>query len=413
MALRQAKAQDRASASLRADGTLLINGQAVFPIGIRIEGEGKEFARLADLGFNTLLGSGAVGQEYYGRAAQHGLWVIGGHYDWAHFESLSKGNKHGVDFYAGDVKGLEKAFTYGNQSGLGPLEVIERFDNYPTVFAWNTCEEPTAKYVEPLEKMYEVFKANSPDHLVITLLTHPDWYHTFKNAGDVTIVDVYPYRGEGSLPAILSYEYVRRAVEETDKPVWLMPQLYHGFYFSKNPDDELTLQQMRQANYLGLIGGAKGIILYSYYAYEAVAGGDQRPREALLAERWDRVGEAVSELRQLSPLICDGRPIVLPIRWLSEDGTDAGLAPTLALEYYGDLYVLVANVSDQPITGAIRGLNRANPNAFELSVFAGENDLQLVQSTGPDDPATVTVTPQGQGVVLLRRRTLRPGDIPR
>lgn len=411
--LATAEAGARARASIRADGTLMINGKSVLPIGIRIEGEGEEFAKLADVGFNTLLGSGAVGHEYYEAAARYGLWVIGGHYDWAHFESLSRGNEHGVDFYAGDIAGLTKAFGYGNQSGQTPLEVIDTFDHYPTVFAWNTCEEPTAKYVEPLEQMYAIFKANSPDHLVVTLLTHPDWYHTFKNAGDVTIVDVYPYRGAGSLPAILSYQYVRRAIEETGKPVWLMPQLYHGFYFSKNPADELTLQQIRQASYLGLIGGAKGVIFYSYYAYEAIASGDTRDKSAVLQERWTNLKVAVTELRHLSPLVCDGRPVELHIPWKTQDGVDAGLNPVRTFEYYGDYYVMVANVTSRPINGTIETLERADPNGFELSIFAGGSDLQVAQAQGPDNPAVVTVQPNGAGVVKLERRPLRPGDFPR
>lgn len=396
---------------LREDGTLLINGKPVFPVGIRIEGEGKEHARLAGIGFNMLLGSGAVATpDFYREAARNKLWVIAGHYDWASFTTLSRGNKHGVDLYAGDVVGLRKAFGYVNQAGQSPLEALEAVDSFPSVFAWNTCEEPLPKFVEPLNAMYEVFKANSPDHLVITLLTHPDGFSALKHAGDLAMVDVYPYRGKASLPPILSYEYVKRAIRETGKPVWLMPQLYHPSYFSGVPGEDLTLRQMRQAAYLGLIAGAKGIVLYSYYAYEMRLGKDERPLEPLLAERWERLRALVSELTKLGPVICDGRPVEMPVQWAGSDGTALGLAPTRALEYYGKTYLMVANVSGQTVTGSLRNPSRVNPNGYELSVFAGARDVGVTQAPGPDERATVTLAPNGQGVVLLTRRALLPGD---
>ncbi len=403
----QIASNDRARTSFRANGTLMINGQDVFPIGVRIEGEGKEFAKIKDVGFNTLLTSGAVDATFYDEATKHNLWVIGGHYDWAHFESLSKGNRHNVDFYAGDLQGLKKAFSYGNQSDMGPLEVLETYDHYPTVIGWNTTEEPLAKFVEPLETMYEVFKANSPDHLVVTLLTHPNWFHTFKHAGDVTIVDVYPYRGKNSLPAILTYDYVRRAVEETGKPVWLMPQMYHGSYFSKDPADELTLSQIRQASYLGLIGGAKGIIFYSYYAYESL-GGKTGNADEILTQRWANMTEAVQEIKKVSPLVCEGRPIDLHLSWTGEGGQGAGLVPVQTYEYYGEYYIMVANVSPYPVTASVKSKSRANPIGFELSVFTGEEDITLTTATDVDHPATITVQPNGQGVVRFTRLPLRP-----
>lgn len=238
-----------ARASIRGDGTLLINEQPVFPIGIRIEGEGKEHAQIAEAGFNMLLGSGKVEAPYYEAAVRKKLWVIAGHYVWATFATIRSGNSLKVDLYAEDDASFQKTFGYWNQSGRKPLDALAAFDRFPCVFAWNTCEEPPAKFIEPIEHMYEIFKSNSPHHLVIPLSCNMQWAHVFRKAGDVLIVDCYPYRGHRSQPALYTYQWVRRAREAIgDKPVWLMPQLYQPFYWSRRDQDELTGKPMLLAD---------------------------------------------------------------------------------------------------------------------------------------------------------------------
>ena len=150
-------------ASIRADGTLLIDGKSMFPIGIRIEGTGKEHKQIADMGFNLLLGSGAVTPSYYQQAQKNGLLVIAGHYIWATFKG-AKGR--GIDLYAADKDAIAKTFTYRNQSGQTPLQALATVDHHPCVFAWNTCEEPLAKFVEPhsyyRHRQGVFFSPNSP-----------------------------------------------------------------------------------------------------------------------------------------------------------------------------------------------------------------------------------------------------------
>ncbi len=68
---------NRLVASTRDDGVLVVNGEAVFPIGIRIEGDGRYHQMIADAGFNMLLGSGAVKPSYCAQAGRAGLWVTG------------------------------------------------------------------------------------------------------------------------------------------------------------------------------------------------------------------------------------------------------------------------------------------------------------------------------------------------
>jgi len=402
----------QAVAAIRGDGTLLINGRPLFPIALRIEGEGKEHQRIADAGFNMLLGSGAVEAPYYEAATRNKLWVIAGHYVWATFATIRSGNSRGVDLYAEEGEGLQKTFGYWNQSRRKPLKALADFDHYPCVFAWNTCEEPPAKFVEPLEQMYEIFKSNSPRHLVAALSCDIDWAYVFRKAGDVLILDCYPYRGHRSQPAIYTYQRVRRAREAlVDRPVWLMPQLYQPFYWSRREGDELTVQQLREQCYLGLIAGAKGIVMYHYYALQQWCKDGELHKggvdPALFEKRWERVRKVVAELRQLAPLICDGRPVELPLQWFGPDGQALGPQLTRALDYYGDLYLLVANLADYVISAKTQWTCPVNRDAHTVSVYLGDADLRASQAEGRN-PATVSVKGKGAGVFLLKRKPLRP-----
>lgn len=399
-------------AAIRADGTLLINGRPIFPIGLRIEGEGKEHKLIADAGFNMLLGSGKVEAPYYEAATRNKLWVIAGHYVWATFATIRSGNSREVDLYAEEDKGLQKTFGYWNQSRRKPLKALADFDHYPCVFAWNTCEEPPAKFVEPLEQMYEIFKSNSPHHLVAALSCDIDWAYVFRKAGDLLILDCYPYRGHRSQPAIYTYQRVRRAREALgNRPVWLMPQLYQPFYWSRRDDEELTVQQMREQCYLGLIAGAKGIVMYHYYAlWQWCKDGHLHKTDAdpaLFEARWERVRKVVAELRKLGPLICDGRPVELPLQWFGPGGQALGPQLTRTLDYYGDLYLLVVNLADHAISARAQWTNPANRDAHTVAAWLGDDDLR-VDNAKPAKSPTLSVKAKGSGVFLLKRRPLQP-----
>lgn len=387
-----------ARASIRGDGTLLLNDTPTFPIGIRIEGEGREHPRIAAAGFNVLLTSGEVGPAFYDAATANGLHVIAGHYLWATFNAARRDE---VDLYA---SALKEAFRVPNVAGRTFMEALEATRPHPCVFAWNTCEEPHARVVEPLSTLYELIKSHRPHHLVVGLSDDGPSSHIFQNAADVVMVDCYPYRGRLSLPAMLIHQRVSAVRRRTGgKPVWFMPQLYPPAFFSKDPADDLSVGMLREACHLGLAAGARGIVMYSYYALgdlETDAG----------ARRWDMVRAVVADLRRLAPLICDGRPRDLPLLWRGADGSDVPAPPTRVVEHYGAVYVLVAN----PTGGVVRsdvtaGLIRQHGYAFDATVFSGADGLEV--ATGTTDERThpvLVVAAHGCGAFKLSRRPMWP-----
>ena len=393
--------------SIRGDGTLLVDGRPLFPVGIRTESTAA-LREIADAGFNLVLGSGAVDDDYYKVAHELGLFILGGHYIWATFQGAAEALDMTVKEDAVLRTVLENA---KDQSGRAPLEKLARYDHLPGVIGWNTNEEPHAKTVEHLEAAYEIFKANSPHHIVATLSDIALWYHAFRNTADVLIVDNYPFRGERhNRPILETVDNVRHGVEMMGgKPVWLMPGLYPPSFWSRNPADELQLRDLRLQIYAGLIAGAKGVLLYSHSAVSMTRGADGKravQTPDAVARAWDAVKKAVAELHMLAPIICDGRPNrELRIRWHAPGANGPGPQLTSVLAFYGNQHLLVANPLDVPVEGVVYGPNIGRPSAFDGTVFAGADDLEVASTKSGS--TSVRIAPRGAGVVLLKRRPIR------
>lgn len=404
-------------ATIRADGTLLVDDRPVFPVGMHTE-DAACIGQVADAGFNLVSGTGEWDAEHYKAAAESELLILGGHYVWATFASFRTGG--GIDLRPSEEAGIQNVLAHGrDQSWRMPLDTLRAFDHLPGVIGWRTNEEPEAKLVEYMEYAYEIFKSNSPGHLVVTLSCDPRWFHAFRNTADVLVFDNYPYRGgRGPKRALLeTYEWTREGVEAMEgKAVWLMPQLIPPSRWSLDPEDELSLQQMRLQNYAGLIAGAKGVIMYSYGSFPLVYERDQdgnrasRPAsDEVMRQRWDRVSALVGELNELGPMICDARPTQeLDIRWTEPGSLGPGPQMTRELDLYGRKYLLVANVLDVPLVGTVYGINGGNRRAYDASVWLGEGDLS-VSAERPGEP-TITVAAQGAGVFVLTRRPVTTAE---
>ena len=410
-------------ATFRADGTLLVDDRPVFPVGMRTEAS-DSLQPIADAGFNLVLGSGEWGTNHYAAAAANNLLVLGGHYVWATFATFR--GEGGINLRLEEAAALKNVQKSANdQGGRLPHQTLAAFDHLPGVIGWNTSEEPEAKLVENVEYAYEIFKAHNPSHIVATLVSGstPRWFHLFRNTCDVLIIDNYPFRGSAKRnkrSLLESYTYVKHATEVMGgEPVWLMPQLIPPSHWSRNPDDEISLEQMRLQHYAGLIGGAKGIIMYHWGALQVayLPEGKQNVSEEVFGRRWAGVTAMVEELHALGPVICDGRPTSeLDIVWVKPGAQGPGPQMTRELDYYGAKYLLVMNVLDVPIEGKVFGMNGGNRNGFTGSVMLGGDDLSIRSSEETEAYATdapslvITVGPRGAGVFLLKRRAIEPPE---
>lgn len=399
-------------AAVRADGTLLVNDKPVFVVGIRTE-QLDSIPQIAGTAFNLVLGSGEWKEAHYKAAQDANLLVLGGFYEWATFATFRSEN--GIDIRTGEDAGIRNVLAAARDQGSRTImEALNSFDGLPNVIGWNTNEEPEAKLFEACEYGYEIFKSYNPRHIVVSLSDAPKWFYGLRNAADVLIVDNYPFRGSARNKRSLteSAEYIREACEAMKgKAVWLMPQLLVPSSWSGDPADEISLGDMRLQNYAGLIGGAKGIIMYHWGSLRVAYQGNQKIDVApeVFARRWNIAKTVAAELGALGPIICDGRPTKdLDVVWIEPGPQGPGPQLTRELDYYGTKYVLVVNFLDVPIEAKVYGMNGGNRKGYDASVFLGQGDL-TVTPVSPGE-SRISVGPRGAGVFLFERRPVTPAE---
>lgn len=396
-------------AFIRGDGTLMVNGEAVFPIGIYTATlNGEHCADMAEIGFNMVTNGGDAGDDFFKAAADSGLYILAPHYIWATFRA----NNPDVDLSKHEKEGFDLAFNYKNQSRQTIVQSLEKWDALPGVIGWYLAEEPKASYSEPLEFMHELVKSRTPGHITTMVSAEKVWYHHFRNATDVLMVDAYPYRpGDRVQPEVVTHELVEHAVDVMGgKPVWLMAQ---GGNMWKNWNDvpPMTEANYRNQAYLGLIAGAKGYIMFSHPTVGHFGKLEKREE----ARQWRKIKTVVGELNRLAPILCDGR-VSDEVRLVWKDANGKGQPPlSRLLAHDGKFYLLVANIGTTSVTAQVLGTNYGFPDAFDVKVFTGSKGLQTPGRTAGDasqtvneakkaELPTIVVQPDSSGVYEIIRR---------
>lgn len=387
-------AEPPTKAHLRADGTLMVDGEPVFPLMITSATlRGENCAMLADVGFNMVTNGGDTEDSFFDAAEAAGLLVLAPHYNWATF----RGNNTDLDFNAHEAAGFELTQTYKDQIGRSIAQNLTNWSGRPGVMGWVISEEPKAAYAEALEFMYEYIKSRSPAHLVTQISAEPVWYHLFRNSTDVLIVDAYPYRpGDAAQPEVSTYEIVKHAREVLpNKAVWVMAQ---GGNMWKNREDfpPMELAQFRNQAYLALIAGAKGYSVFSAATVDHFGQLDDAEAQA----QWNKLRIVLGELKQLSPVLCDGRVADdVRLSWRFPNGQ--GQPPlTRVLDYYGDKYLLVANLDDEPVKIQVLGTNYGHPEAYAAEVLTNAEHLRAEGAVAGRTAETVNEAKEGKFPVL-------------
>jgi len=401
-------------AGIRGDGVLLIDNKPVFPIAARSEAL-DEIPEIADCGFNMILGSGEWKKEHYELAHKKNLFIMAGHHVWATFRGAGKG----INVNAREDAVIKTVLLNAkDQSDLSIEEALKRYDSMPGVIGWKIGDEPEVKLTEIVEAGYQIIKSYNPKRIVAPVLCDPAWFGAFINAGDVLIFDRYPLRGSYKKKYLTSLNDVYKFLKKGEniwkhKAVWYMSQLYTPSYWSHVPEEDIELNDLRLENYIGLIAGAKGIIMYHWGCIGQTWTKDENGKkkkvylpEKQKARQLKIIKDLVSELKQFSPIICNGRPNEEPdIRWTAPGKNGPGPQMTRCIEYDGKQYVLIANCLDEKLEGYIFGPDAShNFRAYDAEVFLGKNSIS-VSAERPGQPKIV-VNPRGCGVVVLTRRKI-------
>ncbi len=405
-------------ATIRGDGTMLIEGKPIFPVGLRTEK--LDYVKDAlECGFNMIMGSGEWELPQYEYAASKDVWIIGGDC-YVHFAGI----KEGINPKAREDAVIRNAYkNIRDQHKRTIRQALETFGNQPKVIGWVIGDEPEAKSTEVAEAIYEIVKGYMPEKLVFNISCDVRWVPCLLNTADVMIYDRYLLRGTPLSPDKtfnISKNTLTDQLDHTvniwkDKSCWYMPQLYHPSYFSMKPEELLTLQDLRVQCYLALQCGVKGLIFYTWEELPLTwtKGEDGKRKKQFLpkekyAEMMSMMKELVAELKSLSPVLCDGRPSrEVFVNWLKPGVAGPGSQRIRVLEYYGKQYLIVHNPLDEPMEGVCLGpdLHHANyANTYEGKVITGKNDITL--SKHPKGMVQFKIVPNGCGVIELSRTNL-------
>lgn len=314
------------TAELRTDGALLVNGKPVFPYGFYIstghtgEMRLKCVEQVAKIGGNVVHIEGPWHEDtrFLDRAGELGVWVVAGH-----TETEAK------------------------------LDRVRKFKDHPAVIAWTLYDDAnTLTTVEHMTAMNRKVKAIVPHRLTFVPLgtqskAVPMPAVGFFACADLVGWEMYPVASQKAAdPTLRATETQTSKVAElaaqAGRPFWVLPQTF-AWPGGRVP----TPAEYRHLCYVGLVNGAKGVMPWSvYHNVESElraakkAKGEPAWEEWYLPdskELWAECGAVAKEMKELAPLLLDGK-------WVKLTGQGDVTAAVWAGEK--ESLVVVANLSE-------------------------------------------------------------------
>jgi hypothetical protein len=329
----------------RFEGELfLVNGEPFFPMGIynySCMPDAKIFkeailseATLA--GFNVLL---------WGPGSKEGLDVL---------------LKHGMKALLGVTLGVQESTDREKAKELLVEKGAVRFKDHPAVLGY-WADSPDATFYhakvpkgEAFQRMrlaYETIKEHDPHHPVIWCFAHRDTFKDYISTSDALMTFYYPVRPPelGDLPITSISDIMIQPAKEAagKKQVWFISQAIDLSLETQLRKPSLqefrpTPQEMRAMNYLALVEGVKGLIIYA-------SGGSRKPglynNLVKYPDQWREALKIASEVRYLSPALAEGKE-TQTVNLSPEEATKA--VRFREIEHEGRHYLIAVNVTKTP-----------------------------------------------------------------
>lgn len=251
-------------------------------------------------------------RSYADAAGQAGMWLV---------EAPASFNP-GLGYTAPD---FPERFARFLDQPLGTI--VDTLRDHPAVLAINNLDEPNRKMQEPVTAFTRAVRTRQPGRAV--MLNFSRRPHEWPGAADIIASDIYIAGAE--LPLCELYEEVRTNVAIAGRlrcPYWLLP-LAEGY---ETVGPVMPEQQIAQT-YLGVIGGATGIVWWTW-----------PPRHA---ETWRVLRQLSGELRALAPVLTEARPD--PPVQLSPPEL-ARTVQTRVIRHGKLTFVIAANAVPSPVT---------------------------------------------------------------
>lgn len=323
---------ERRPANLSDTGTILMNGEPFFPIGL-YHVSPSHYPMLAEAGFNAVQGIGPRDLERFGAALD---------------ACLEHGIVMDVPLYANmQVKeNMEQS-----------LAAIEAYADHPAVMCWKIIDEPELhpKATDEVPPAYFALKAADPANPIELTLCQPPTFAYWAKFCDIMQVDPYPIPRQ---PLTMVSDWVSLAKQGLEPWQNLTAVLQSGWI--PEPINQPTPEQALSMVYLSLIHGAKGIFWYSFrdpgWRLEETPLWEHFPAinaETLALSRPVMLGEADERVSVTSP----------------ED-----VVHWRAWEYDGRIWLLMTNPLAEPITATV------DPDGPCAVSHLGEEDVRQIDA---------------------------------
>ena len=365
------------------DGFTVVDGKRFFPLGLYLGDEkqttDEHLQRIEDGGFNTILNYGYGYRQpdpkaYMTRANKHHLHVV-----YAMSDMLLK---------------LQQDAPKENQPTYDQMETyIKMMRDEPNLLAWYINDERPPGWLSRLKNVYNLCTQLDPNHPTFQVLANNQTsaLEKYFSVTDVLGNDPYPVGRAGETDLTMTSDHTRHTVEAAHgaKSVWIVPQLMDWAVYKKQPPHPPSRDEMRNQAYQAIIGGAKGLIFYTYYDmfFEKYPRDDSTRNEALFQKRWADAAAMGQEIKALTPAILQGKNVTLSLPQSSE-------IKASALQYQNQLLILLANpyYEEKSVTLEL-------PQGWQIKQpVQGE-----IKSTFADGKVTFTLPTVGSGVFRLIR----------
>jgi hypothetical protein len=366
-----------------SDGFTVVDGKRFFPLGLYLGDEkqttDEHLQRIEDGGFNTILNYGYGYREknpkaYMARADKHKLHVI-----YAMSDMMLQ---------------LKQDAPEQNQPVYELMEsYLKMIRDEPNLLAWYINDERPPGWLPRLKKIYDLCQKLDPNHPAFQVLAYgqSSALEKYFSTLDVYGNDPYPVGQEPNLTMTSNHTTQTAEAAHGAKSVWIVPQLMDwSIYRPNQPPHPPSRDEMRNQAYQAIIGGAKGLIFYTYYDmfFEKYPRNDSTRNEALFQKRWADAAAMGQEINALIPAILQGKNVTLSLPQSAE-------IKASALEYQNQLLILLANpyYEEKSITLEL-------PQGWQIKQpVQGE-----IKSTFADGKITFTLPSVGSGVFHLEKR---------
>lgn len=307
-----------------ARGITMIDGKPFFPLGMFM-GQAKKakIDRFSKGPFNCLMPYNEPSRAELDHIASKGLKVIFSFKD-----------------YYQDLKYTPKAITDDASEVAHITEKVNGLKDHPAIMAWYINDELGLDRLGSLTMHRDLFERLDPDRPTWVALYQIKQIRDYLPTFDVIGTDPYPICQVGDPPVSQAIDWTRRTKEATfgARAMWQIPQVFDWGRYRKrdvNKTRPPTFDEMRNMAWQCIVGGANGIIFYSYESWEEMRW---RTSPEMMWEHVCRIG---SEIKERFPIFLSPEPAPA-LKCSCEEGG------VRAWRKDGRIYILAVNATYRP-----------------------------------------------------------------